>query len=97
MVRIDIASDGLTSIREPNEPLIGNSMTVLPEVKDRRTAEMIVVTLCKLMYEGSRDRVQAAGFSGYVYPMPDPTLPVDDLLGLIQEAFKKTLKVFDKP
>jgi hypothetical protein len=116
MVRIDITADGLVSIREPHEPHIGKSMTVLEQVRDRHTAEMVIVTLCKLMYSDNAvrrlsarlqqdgvafdgdgcDTAQSAGFTGYMYAMPDDSLPLDDRLSLVQDDFQRVLKIFDK-
>jgi hypothetical protein len=43
-----------------------------------------------------KESLRAAGYTGYLFPMPPDDLPPDDRLALIQEAFREALNVYDK-
>src|SRR5262249_2801341 len=110
MYRIDIDAGGCTSIRKAGQPRLGNSMTVLEDIKDYRMAEMCCVRLCNLAYpdEAVRRRAKQMGVGEEDAGMGKESLraagytgylfpmPPDDRLALIPEAFREALNVYDK-
>src|SRR5262245_2964135 len=103
MLRIDINSGGLISVRELGQPRLGNSMTVM-EVRGQAIADKLIVHCCRLCYDDAaitdlyleaegRDTQQAKGYSGYLFPLPEG-LPADDQLAVVQEAFHKAQKLY---
>jgi len=106
-VTVMVDSSGDISFRRPKEKRLGNSMIVclLPRWK----AELCQVQCCKLAYsdkaversfpgvEGlaGADTLRAQGFTSYIFPMPDnQDMAPDDILTVVQAAFKKAARIY---